>query len=142
VSAAVQLRFIAIVFFVFGGLNLVMAAVQLALGTTPDVGLVVGGIAYVVAAWQLWRGAAFAHFVLAGLSVLSVIACALVGWLIRAEIPLLSVLMFLAAAVMLVCAYLLLFSRKLRTELKARRLLNHEAGRVAYQKYLSGLDQP
>jgi hypothetical protein len=142
VSAAVQLRFIVIVFSVFGGLNLLMTAVQLALGTTPRVGLVVGGIAYVAAAWQLWRGAAFAHFVLAGLSVLSVVACALAAWLMRGETPLLSLLMFLVATVMLVCAYLLLFSRKLRAELKARRLLNHEAGRVAYQKYLSDLDQP
>jgi hypothetical protein len=142
VSAATQLRFIVGVFSIFGGLNLVMTAVQLAIGMTPRVGLVVGGIAYLVAAWQLWRGAAVAHFVLAGLSILSVIACALAGWLMRDEAPLLSLLMFLVTAVMLVCAYLLLFSRQLRTELKSRRLMNHEAGRVAYQKYMSELDQP
>jgi hypothetical protein len=58
------------------------------------------------------------------------------------EFPLASLVMFLYAAVTRVCAYLLLFSRSLRTGLKSRRLLNHEAARVAYQKYMSELDQP
>jgi hypothetical protein len=141
-SAKGQLRFVVVAFFVVGGLNLIVAAVQLGLGQTPRLPPIIGGALYVLGAWQLWRGAVVAHFGLAAMSVLAAVLCVLFASLMVREAEAFSVLLFLFGALFAVCAGLLLFSRPLRAELKARRLLNHEAGRVAYQKYLSELDQP
>jgi hypothetical protein len=141
-SAAVQLRLIIFVFYLFGGLSLLLAAAQLALGLTPRIGPVASGAIDIVAAWQLLRGSVLACFVLAIKSALASVAGIAFAVLIGREFPLILLLMLLGVAISLVCAYLLFFSRPLKAELESRRSLNQEASRAAYQKYLSELDQP
>ena len=137
-SGAAQLRFLVVVFCILGGANLVMAAVQLGLGLTPRLPPVVGGAAHVLAAWGLARGSAIARFVLAAMSLLTVVLGTLMGsFLIGSEYPLYSILSFVMAALCLFCLYLLLFSRPLRTELKARQQLNREADRIAFARSVS-----
>jgi hypothetical protein len=136
-SGASQLRFMVIVFCLMGGANLVMAVIQLALGLTPRLAPVLGGAAYVLAAWQLWRGSAIAQFALAAMSIITGALGMLMGFIARGEFPVSSLLIFMVAALSLICAYLLLFSRTLRAELKSRRVLNREANRIAFERSLS-----
>lgn len=136
-SGAGQLRFVVGVVFVVAGTTLALAAGTLALGGTPRLGPIIGAVACIVAAWQLWRGSPIAQFLLAGLNVLGVCFSALMAVAIWNVYPLAAVLLLAIGALLLVCAWLLILSRPLKSELKARRILHREAQRLAFQKSMS-----
>jgi hypothetical protein len=137
VPAVSQLRFVVGVFYVLGVANLVITLVLVMLGGTPRLGLVLAGVGYIFTAWQLSRGSAVAHVVLAILCILSIPWGVLAGLVARQDSPFLAFLAFLASALMAATAYLLLFSRQLKSERKARRLLNIGADKRAFEASIS-----
>jgi hypothetical protein len=131
------LRFVVGVFYVLGALSVAITLLLVILGGTPRLGSSLAGVGYILAARQLSRGSAIAHVVLAILSIASIPLCVLGGVVARQDGPFLAFLFFLAGAVTAATAYLLVFSRQLRTERKARRLLNIGANRRALEESIS-----
>ena len=85
--AVSHVRFVVGVFYVLGGASLAMTLAVVMLGGTPRLGLSLAGVGYILAAWQLSRGSAVAHVVLAILSVVSIASCVLAGLVARQDRP-------------------------------------------------------
>jgi hypothetical protein len=135
--AVSHLRFAVGVFYVLGGVNLILTLALVLLGATPRLATALAGIGYILAAWQLSRGSAIAHIVLAVLCVVSIPLCVLGGFVARQDSPFMALLLFLGSALMAATAYLLVFSRQLKSERKARRLLNVGADKRAFEASIS-----
>ena len=136
-SGGGQLRFVIIVFFVFGAMGLTQAGILHSLGRTPRIGPIVLSVVYIVAAWQLWRGSVVAQYLLTGLSVLGVCGAAVVALFVRGDDLVITAFALICGALALICAWLLLLSRPLKSELKARRILHLQAQRRAFEKAMS-----
>jgi len=95
------------------------------------------GVGYIFAAWQLTRGSVVAHVILAVLSIVSIPFCVLAGLVARQDQPLLALLAFLATAILAAVAYLLVFSKQLKSDRKARRLLTVAAEKQASEALMS-----
>jgi hypothetical protein len=137
VLAISHLRFVVGVFYVLGGANLVITLALVVLGGTPRLALPLAGVGYIFAAWQLTRGSVVAHVVLAALSIVSIPFCVLAGLVARQDQPFLTFFAFLASAILAAVAYLLVFSRQLKSERKARRLLTVAAEKQAFEALMS-----
>ena len=135
--AVSHLRFVVGVVYVLGALSVATTLLLVILGGTPRLGSSLAGVGYILAAWQLSRGSAIAHIVLAILTIASIPLCVLGGLVARQDSPFLAFLFFLAGAAMAVTAYFLVFSRQLKSERKARQLLNLGANRQAFEQSLS-----
>jgi len=137
VPAISHLRFVVGVFYVLGGANLVITLLLVMLGGAPSLGLPLAGVGYIFAAWQLTRGSVVAHLVLAALTIVSIPFCVLAGIVVRQDHPFLALFAFLMSAILAAVAYLLVFSRQLKSDRKARRLLTVTAEKQAFEALMS-----
>jgi hypothetical protein len=137
-QAVFQLRLVVGVFYVLGAVSLAIGLGLALIGATWPPASAFVAVGYIFAAWQFSRGSAIAHVVLAIISVISTVLCAVAGLIGREDYPLSAFALFLASAATLASAYFLVFSRQLRTERKARRLLNIAANRRAFERSVSG----
>ena len=135
--AVSHLCFVVGVFYVVGGASLGRTMAVVMLGGTPRLGLLLAGVGYIFAAWQLSRGSAAAHVILAILSIVSIPFSVLAGLVARQDQPLLALLAFLATAILAAVAYLLVFSKQLKSDRKARRLLTVAAEKQASEALMS-----
>ena len=96
--AVSHLRFVVGVFYVLGGANLILTLALVMLSGAPRLATVLAGVGYILAAWQLSRGSAIAHIILAILCVGSIPLCVLGGLVARQDSPFMAFLFFLGSA--------------------------------------------